>query len=127
MVLRIIQPVQELLVFGTFIIGALGDLTRQGRNLGLQPEHFLEGLGGLLRERRGIRNAHRLRQVTNRAVAVGRHGSRRGLLLAHDDAQQRGFARAVLTHQTDAVLRIDQQRNIVEEGPAPITYGKVIE
>lgn len=28
---------------------------------------------------------------------------RRELLLAHDDAQQRGFARAVLTHQTDAV------------------------
>ena len=70
MILRIVQPVQELLVFGTFIIGALGDLTRQGRNLCLQPEHFLEGLGGLLHERRGIRNAHRLRQVTDRAVVT---------------------------------------------------------
>ena len=125
-VLRVVQTVQELFVFGAFVVGALGDLARQGLDLGLEPQHLLEGLGGLLRERRGVRHAHRLRQVSDRAVAVERHGARRGLLFARDDAQERGFARSVLAHQSDAVLRVDQQRNIVEKGPAPITDGKVV-
>ena len=125
-VLRVVQTVQELFVFGAFVVGALGDLARQGLDLGLEPQHLLEGLGGLLRERRGVRHAHRLRQVSDRAVAVERHGARRGLLFARDDAQERGFARSVLAHQSDAVLRVDQERNIVEKGPAPITDGKVV-
>lgn len=57
----------------------------------------------VLHERRGVGYAHRLRQVTDRAVAVERHGARGGLLLARDDAQQRGFAGAVAAHEADAV------------------------
>ena len=125
-VLRVVQAVQELFVFGAFVVGALGDLARQTGDLGLQPQHLFEGFGGLLHERRGVGHAHRLRQVTDRAVAVERHGTRRGLLFSRDDAQQRGLARAVLAHQTDAVLGIDQERNIIEEGPAPIADGEVI-
>ena len=126
-VLRVVQTVQELFVFGAFVVGALGDLARQGLDPGFEPQHLLEGLGGLFGECRGVRHAHRLRQVADRAVAVERHGARRGLLFARDDAQERGFTCAVPAHQADAVLRVDQERNIVEKGPAPIAYGKVVE
>ena len=126
MILRVVQAVQELFVFGAFVIGALGDLARQGLDLGLQPQYLFEGFGGLLHECRGVGHAHRLRQVTDRAVAVERHGARRGLLFSRDDAQERGLARSVLAHETDTVLGVDQERNIIEEGPAPIADSEVI-
>ena len=126
MVLRVVQPVQELFVGGALVVGALGDLARQGLDLGFEPQHLLEGFGGLLHERRGVGHAHRLRQVADRAVAVERHGARGRLLFARDDAQQRGFAGAVAAHEADAVLGIDQERNIVEEGPAPVTDGEIV-
>ena len=125
-VLRVVQTVQQLLVVGAFVVGALGDLARQALNLGLEAQHLVEGLGRLLDERRGVGHAHRLGQVADRTLAVDRHGTRRGLLLAGDDAQQGRLARAVLAHQTDPVLGIDQKRDIVEEGPAPVAYRKVV-
>ena len=60
-------------------------------------------------------------------LAVDRHGARRGLHFARDQAQQRRLARAVAADQTDTVLRIDQKGDVIEEGPAPVAYGKVIE
>ena len=126
MVLRVVQPVQKQFVGGALVVGALGDLARQGLDLGFEPQHLFESFGGLLHECRGVGHAHRLRQVADRAVAVERHGARGGLLLARDDAQQRGFAGAVAAHEADAVLGIDQERNIVEEGPAPVTDGEIV-
>ncbi len=125
-VLRVVQTVQELFVSGAFVIGAFGDLARQGRDLGLQPQHLIEGFGRLFGQRRGVGHAHRLRQIADRTFAVERHGARRGLLFARDDAQQRGFSRTVAAHETDAVLGIDQKRNIVEEGPAPVADGEIV-
>ena len=127
MVLGVVEPVQQLLVGGAFVVGALGDLACQRVDLRLEPQHLFEGFGRLLDERRGVGHAHRLRQVTDRAVAVERHGSRGGLLLARDDTQQRRLARAVLPHQADAVLGVYQKRNIVEEGPAPVAHREIVE
>ena len=47
-VLRIVQAVQQLFVTVAFVVGALGDLARQVLDLGLEAQHLLEGLGGLL-------------------------------------------------------------------------------
>ena len=126
-VLRVVQAVQQLLVIGALVVGALGDLAREPPDLGLEAQHLVEGLGRLLDERRRVGHAHRLRQVADRALAVDRHGARRGLHFARDQAQQRRLARAVAADQTDTVLRIDQKGDVVEEGPAPVAYGKVIE
>ena len=126
-VLRIVEPVEQLLVGGTLVVGAFGDFTRERGNLGLEAQHLVEGLGRLLDQRRGVGHAHRLGQIANRAFAVDGHGTRRRLLFPGDDAQQRGFARAVLAHQADTVLGIDEERDIVEEGPAPVAYGKIVQ
>ena len=126
-VLRVVQAVQQLLVIGALVVGALGDLAREPPDLGLEAQHLVEGLGRLLDECRRIGHAHHLRQVADRALAVDRHGARRGLHFARDQAQQRRLARAVAADQTDTVLRIDQKGDVVEEGPAPVAYGKVIE
>ena len=125
-VLRVVQTVQELFVSGAFVIGAFGDLARQGGDLRLQPQHLIEGLGRLFGQRRGVGHAHRLRQIADRTFAVQGYMARRGLLFARNDAQQRGFSRAVAAHQTDAVLRVDQKRDIVEEGPAPVAHSEVV-
>ena len=126
-VLRIVEPVEQLLVGGTLVVGSFGDFTRERGNLGLEAQHLVEGLGRLLDQRRGVGHAHRLGQIANRAFAVDGHGTRRRLLFTGDDAQQRGFARAVLAHQADTVLGIDEERDIVEEGPAPVAYGKIVQ
>ena len=126
-VLRVVEPVQQSLVIGALVVGALGDLAREPFDLGFQTQHFIERLGRLVGQRGGVGHAHGLRQVADRTLAVDRDGTRRGLLLARDDAQERGLARAVLAHQTDAVLGIDQKRNIVEKGPAAVADREVVE
>ena len=126
-ILRLRQPVQELPVGGALVIGALGDFVRDAPDLGFEPQHFVECLGRLLGQRRGVGHLHLLGQIADRTLAVDRNGSRRGLLLTHDQTQKRRLAGPVPAHQTDAVLGVDQKRDIVEEGPAPVAYRKVVE
>ena len=126
-VLRVVEPMEQLLVVGALVVGAFGDLARQPLDFGLYAQHLLERLGRLVGQRRGIGHAHGLRQVTDGTLAVDRHGARRGLLLARDDAQQRSLARAVLAHEPDAVLGVYQKRDIVEKGPAAVADRQVVQ
>ena len=127
MVVGVVQAVQQLLVLGRLVVGPFGDFGRQPLDLRLQPQHLLEGFGRLLGQRGRVGHLHLLGQVAHRALAVFGHGARRGLLQPHDQLQQGRLARAVLAHQTDAVLGVDQKRNIVEEGPAPVAYRKIVQ
>ncbi len=127
LVLCVVEAVEQLLVGGGFVVGALGDFGRQTTDFGLQQQHLVKSLGGLLDQRGGVGDLHLLGQVADRAFAVHGHGARRGLLFAHDQAQERGFARAVLAHQTDAVARVDEKRYVVEKGPAPVAHGEIVQ
>ncbi len=126
-VLRLVELQEQLRVGFTLVVGALGDLGRQALDLGFEPKHLLERLARLLDERRRVGHAHRLRQVADRAVAVDRHGARRGLLLARNQTQQGRLARTVAPHQADAVLGIYQKGYVVEKGPASVGDGEVVE
>jgi hypothetical protein len=66
------------------------------------------------------------REVADRTVAVQGHAARGRLLLARNDAQQRGFARPVPADEADAVFGVYQERYVVEERPAPVTYSKIV-
>ena len=125
-ILRIVQAVQQLRITVAFVVGTLRDLARQVLDLGLEAQHLLERLGGLLDERRRIGHTHGLRQVADRTVAVQGHAARGRLLLARNDAQQRGFARPVPADEADAVFGVYQERYVVEERPAPVTYSKIV-
>ena len=126
-ILRVVQPVQQRFVGGRFVVGALGDFARQGGDFGFECQHLFEGRCRLLDERRRVGDLHLLRQVAHRAFAVFGDRARRGLLLADDEFEQCGFARAVFAHQTDAVFGIDQKRDIIEQRPAAVTYREIIE
>ncbi len=86
----------------------------------------MKSLGGLLDQRGGVGDLHLLGQVAYRALAVHGHRARSGLLFARDDAQQGGFARAVLAYQTYAILGIYEKRYVVEEGPPSVTYREIV-
>ncbi len=126
-VLRVVEPMEQLLVVGALVVGAFGDFARQPLDFGLYAQHLLERLGRLVGQGRGIGHAHGLRQVTDGTLAVDRHGARRRLLFARDDAQQRSLARAVLAHEPDAHLGVYQKRDIVEKGPAAVADRQVVQ
>ena len=126
-ILCVVQPVQQRFVGGRFVVGALGDFACQGGDFGFERQHLFEGRCRLLDERRRVGDLHLLRQVAHRAFAVFGDRARRRLLLADDEFEQRGFARAVFAHQADAVFGIDQKRDIVEQRPAAVTYREIIE
>ena len=125
-ILRIVQAVQQLRITVAFVVGTLCDLVRQVLDFRLQPQHLIEGFGRLFGQRRGVGHAHRLRQIADRTFAVQGHMTRRGLLFARDDAQQRGFTRPVPADEADAVFGVYQERYVVEERPAPVTYSKIV-
>ncbi len=125
-VVGVVEPVQQLLVLGRAVVGALGYGGRQALYFRLDAQHFVEGLGRLVDQRGGVGNAHLLRKVAYRALAVEGHCPRSGLLLADDSAQQGGLARAVLAHKTYSVLGVYQQRYVVEQRPAAVTYREVV-
>ena len=125
--LCLIQAVQQVGIGLALVILARSHLTGHLLDLGLQAQHLLEGFAGLLDQRRRIVHAHRLRQVADRTIAIDRHGARRRCLLARNQAQQRRLTRAIATHQTDTVLRVDQKRNIIKKGPTAIRHGQIIE
>ena len=122
----IVQPVEQFLVIGTFIIGAHGNLIGEFGYLPFQRDDLGKGSRRLLHETRGIGHLHLLRQVAHRAFAVFGDRARRRLLLADDEFEQRGFARAVFAHQTDAVFGIHEQRYVLKQIPAAETDGQVI-
>ena len=125
-VLCLVETVQQRLILGRLVVVALGDLGRERVDLALETQHLAESLLGLGLERCGVGHLHLLRQVTDRTLAVLGHGTRRGLLLARDDTQQCGLAGAVAADQTYTVLLVDQKRHPVEERPASVTYGNVV-
>jgi hypothetical protein len=125
-VLRVVEAVYERGVFVRLVIGALGDLRGQRLYLGFEAQNLVESLFGLGLQSGGVGHAHLLGQVTYRALAVHGHRARSGLLFARDDAQQGGFARAVLAYQTYAILGIYEKRYVVEEGPPSVTYREIV-
>ena len=126
-ILRLIEAVQQVGIGLALIVRALGNLGRQTCDLLLQRIDLLKGLGRLLDERRCVVHTHRLRQVAERTLRTNGHGTRRGLLFTHDQAQQGRLTRAVASHQTDAVFGIDQERDVIKKGPTAIRDGEVIE
>ena len=122
----IVQPVEQFLVIGTFIIGAHGNLIGEFGYLPFQRDDLGKGSRRLLHETRGIGHLHLLRQVPHRHVAAAGHRTARGGLLAGNHLEQSTLARTVLTHQTDAVFGIHEQRYVLKQIPAAETDGQVI-
>ena len=56
-----------------------------------------------------------LRQITDARAADERHVARVRLLLAEDDFEQRGFARAVRPDDGDALAGLERERNVVKQ------------
>ena len=124
--LRVVEAVYERGVFVRLVIGALGDLRGQRLYLGFEAQNLVESLFGLGLQSGGVGHAHLLGQVTYRALAVHGHRARSGLLFARDDAQQGGFARAVLAYKAYAVFGVYEKRYVVEEGPPSVTYREIV-
>ena len=116
----------QLLIFGRFVVVALGQRGCNLFDLILDGNHLGKGFGRFVDKRSGVGNLHLLRKIADRTVAISSYGTRGGLLFARDDAQQGGLTCAVLANQTDSILRIDQKRNLVKERPTAETDGEII-
>ena len=60
---------------------------------------------------------HHLREVTDGHVRVLGNASGGRLIFARDEAQQSRFAGSVLTYEGDALLSVDEERNVVQHRP----------
>ena len=61
-----------------------------------------------------------LRQVSDAQIGGGElHHARVGQLVAHQNAEQRGFAAAVGANQADALTGVDGKGNIFKKGVQP--------
>ena len=105
----IVQTVQKCLILSRVIVIALSNLSSQARNLSLQLQHLLKGLSSLLGKGCGIGHRHLLWQVAESCIGRASHHTRSGGLLSHYNFQQSGLARAIFTHQTNAVLGVYEQ------------------
>ena len=88
----------------------LGDVSRL-----LLRVLVVEDLQDILAEGAPVDVHHHLRQVADSEVGIARDTPRRGLLDARKQFEQRGFARAVLADKGDAVLRVDEEGDVVQD------------
>ena len=126
-VVAVVEPVHQTFVFIAVVVGAFGQLCGYVFDLGLETQYLVEGLCCLVEQGGCVGHLHLLRQVSDRTVAGHRYGSRRRLLLACYDAQERGLAGTVFPHQTDAVLGVDHEGYVVKKRPAAKTDGEVVD
>ena len=117
---------QQRFVPGALVVGALGNLRGQLLDLPLESDQFGEGRFRFGIQRRRVGHFHLLRQVAYRALAVARHGARGGRLLADQHLQHRRLAGSVLADESDAVLGVDQKRNVPEQVPASEADRQVV-
>jgi hypothetical protein len=116
------EAVDQFVVVGGVVVGALGQLVVELLQFGLHVEDVFEGAFSLLQHGAFVAEHHHLGEVADGDFARHRHGARGGLLLARQDFQHGGFARAVLAHQGDAVAGIDDEGDILEERCHPKFY-----
>ena len=86
-VVALVKTVHQLLIFGRFVVVALGQRGCNALNLSLDCQHLGKGFGRFVDERSGVGHLHLLRKIADRAVAISCYGTRCGLLFARDDSQ----------------------------------------
>ncbi len=83
-------------------------------------------LAHLLLHSQSIVDLHMLWQISNCDIFGDCHRARRGRLNTGDDLEHRGFAGAVLAHESYAVTRIDDVVDIVKKSFGRELHRKVL-
>ena len=110
------EAFDELKVVVRVVVGASGQLVVHGRQTLLHHLHLREGFLRLLHDRGVVADDHDLREIANRGLLLHGDGTRGGALESRDDLEERGLARPVLSDESDALLGIDDEGDILKEG-----------
>ncbi len=108
------------------IIGACGKFGIHSVDFGLHLMQMGESLRCLLKHSASVFSHQMLRQIAYSAIARSRNRTSRGGTFAGQYFKQCAFAGTVLAHQGNAVLGIDDKRNIFEKGRPPELHGKSV-
>ena len=110
-----------------FIVGALGDLARDGIQTVVQAVELLECTHRLGHHGPAPGMVHHLRQIPDAQVRRADDLPRSRDLQAHYEFEDGGFAGAVAAHKTDAVLIIDMETDMVQQRRPAEREGQVID
>ena len=116
----------QLLITVAFVISALRKLFLQLRQLFLNLMILLKSRHRLLKHRLGGMDVFFLREVADGDIVRHHHSAMRRLLKARNDTDQRGFAGAVLTNQTDAVFFTNQKIDVGEKVLSGEMYAQIL-
>ena len=109
----------ELGVAVAFVVGALSDFLGEAFEPRFKGLHFCKRLHGHFHDRGLLVVLHFLGQIANAVLFGGVHAPFRGLLKPRDDFEQRGLARSVSAHQTNAVFGANGQIHPLKQCSVP--------
>ena len=125
-VVKVGELLGELRVGVGFVVRAFCELVGDALHLAFHILDFGEGGDGLVPHgERGVAGEF-LRQVAHAVPGGDDHRAGGGLQVAVDDFEQRGFARAVVAHQTDAVFVARHERDVLEEEVSREIYRQFV-
>ena len=116
----------ELHVVVALVVGARAELVVNAVYLCLDLVEVGKGLARLLKHGASVFRHQVLRQVGNDAILRSGDGSTRGRADACYDLEQRTLTCAIFAHEGDAVLLIDLEGNVFEQGGAAKLDGQSI-
>ena len=116
----------ELHVAVALVVGALSHLLLHTAQLSLNLRPTGKGLAGLLQDGGVVGELHDLWQIAYLAVVRDGDGTGGGMKKSAEHLQHRRLPGAVLAHEGDAVVVVDDEADIVEERLGAELYGEVV-
>ncbi len=110
------EILHQLHICLALIVGALAHLHLQLMDALLHFLQMSKSLFRLLAHGAIVTEHHHLRQIADGGVARHAHRAARGLLQSGDNLQHGAFPRAILAHQGNAVARVDDVADVLEQG-----------